>query len=172
VNCRLERLSAAAAPLLAVPLARLHRSCFPDDPWPPPEIARIMAINGFFGWLAWQGEAPGQGETSGQGETPAGLALALDLGGECELLTLGVAPCRQRQGTGAVLLRAVCEEAGRRGGRAVFLEVATDNTAALALYAAAGFIQIGRRTNYYCRADDRIDALVLRRNIAATIPST
>ncbi|MGH7045060.1 MAG: GNAT family N-acetyltransferase [Stellaceae bacterium] len=155
---RLEPLGGDAPALLAAPLARLHASCFPDDPWPPPEMARIMSIRGFFGWLAWQQEQP------------VGFALALDLSGECELLALGVAPCRQRQGIGSALLRALCEECGRRGLCSLFLEVATDNPAARALYAAGGFAQTGRRVNYYRRADGRVDALVLRRNIMAASP--
>ena len=102
-------------------------------------MARIMAIAGFFGRIAWEDDEP------------AGFALALDLGGECEILALGVVPGRRRAGTGSALLAAICEEALRRGGHSVFLEVAADNAAARALYAARGFVQIGRRLNYYRR---------------------
>lgn len=155
---RLEPLCGGAA--LALPLSMLHRACFPDDPWQPQEMARIMAISGFFGRVAWEGNEP------------AGLALAHDLGGECELLALGVAPGKRRAGTGSALLTAICAEAGRRGGARIFLEVAADNTAARALYAGDGFVQIGRRQNYYRRAVGRVDALVLRREITRVSPST
>jgi [ribosomal protein S18]-alanine N-acetyltransferase len=138
----------------------LHRACFPEDPWPAAEMARLMAIAGFFGRVAWACDEP------------AGFALALDLGGECELLALGVAPARRRAGIGSTLLTAICDEALRRGGCAVFLEVAADNVAARALYAGNGFVQIGRRSNYYRRAAGRADALVLRRKITCVPPST
>jgi ribosomal-protein-alanine N-acetyltransferase len=60
------------------------------------------------------------------------------------------------------LLAALVDEARRRGARALFLEVADDNTAARRLYAARGFVQVGRRANYYRRAAGLVDALVLR----------
>jgi ribosomal-protein-alanine N-acetyltransferase len=41
----------------------------------------------------------------------------------------------------------------------MFLEVATGNTAALALYRREGFVEVGRRCRYYA---DSSDALVLR----------
>ena len=41
----------------------------------------------------------------------------------------------------------------------MFLEVATGNAAALALYRREGFVEVGRRRRYYA---DRSDALVLR----------
>ena len=45
----------------------------------------------------------------------------------------------------------------------MFLEVATGNAAALALYARAGFVEVGRRRRYYA---DLADALVLRARLA------
>jgi [ribosomal protein S18]-alanine N-acetyltransferase len=60
------------------------------------------------------------------------------------------------------LLASVVVEAQRRGAQTLFLEAAEDNAAARALYAAQGFVQIGRRTNYYRRASGLVDALVLR----------
>ena len=50
----------------------------------------------------------------------------------------------------------------RDGGRAMFLEVATGNAAALALYRREGFVEVGRRRRYYA---DASDALVLRVNL-------
>jgi [ribosomal protein S18]-alanine N-acetyltransferase len=160
VSRRLEAVSGEAAEAVTVPLSVLHRACFPEEPWEPQALAKIMAIVGFFGRIAWEDDAP------------AGFALALDLGGECELLLLGVVPGRRRAGTGSALLAAICEEMLRRGGHSVFLEVAADNAAARALYAAGGFVQIGRRLNYYRRAAGPVDALVLRREIARISLST
>jgi len=49
-----------------------------------------------------------------------------------------------------------------RGGTAVFLEVATGNTAARALYKKFEYIEVGRRRRYYA---DGSDAVVLRMNL-------
>jgi ribosomal-protein-alanine N-acetyltransferase len=51
-----------------------------------------------------------------------------------------------------------------RGAAAMFLEVSDRNLPARALYAAAGFAEVGRRRRYYA---DGSDALVLRRGLAA-----
>ncbi len=88
--------------------------------------------------------------------------MAQGLGQECEILALGVVPRQRRAGIGAALLASVVAEARRRGAQTLFLEVAEDNTAARALYAAQGFGQIGRRPNYYRRVTGLVDALVLR----------
>jgi [ribosomal protein S18]-alanine N-acetyltransferase len=160
VNRRLEAVSGEAAGTLAAPLSMLHRTCFPEEPWKPQAMAQIMAMAGFFGFMAWEDDEP------------VGFALALDLGGECEILALGVVPGRRRAGTGSALLAAICEEAPRRGGNRVFLEVAADNAGARALYAVGGFVQVGRRRNYYRRPGSPVDALVLRRAIARVSLST
>lgn len=150
MNRRLEPVAREAATLLATPLSQLHHACFPDDPWPPQALAEIISLRGFFGQIVWEDDEP------------AGLALAQDLAAECEILSVGVVPGRRRGGIGAMLLSALVEEAARRRARTMFLEVAEDNSAARALYAASGFVQIGRRTNYYRRASGLVDALVLR----------
>jgi N-acetylglutamate synthase len=50
-----------------------------------------------------------------------------------------VNPARRRRGLGAALTLAVCAEAARRGARRVFLQVETENVAALRLYERCGF---------------------------------
>ncbi|MDP3371055.1 MAG: ribosomal-protein-alanine acetyltransferase, partial [Brevundimonas sp.] len=61
--------------------------------------------------------------------------------------------------------------AATRGATRLFLEVAEDNMAALALYAGAGFVEAGRRPGYYARPHGRPrDALVLALNLTAALP--
>jgi [ribosomal protein S18]-alanine N-acetyltransferase len=131
-------------------LAILHRECFPDDPWEAGALARIMALSGGFGWLAWEDQ------------DPAGFILVRDLGNECEILSLGVAPRWRRRGLAQALLATTVAEATPRRLPSVVLEVAIDNDAARDLYAAAGFVAVGRRARYYRRPDGRADALILR----------
>jgi [ribosomal protein S18]-alanine N-acetyltransferase len=146
VTRRIEALPPGAAE----PLAIMHSACFPDDPWEAAALARLIAMTGSFGWLAWEDK------------NPAGFILVRDLGNECEILSLGVVPRRRRLGIAQDLLRAAIEETRRRARLSLVLEVATDNDAAGALYAGFGFIVVGRRARYYKRPDGRADALIMR----------
>jgi [ribosomal protein S18]-alanine N-acetyltransferase len=143
---RIEPMSRAAAG----PVSVLQQDCFPEDPWDMGDIERIMEIPGFFGLV---------GSELG---SPIGFAFALAVGGEAEILSLGVQPGCRRAGMGSALLAATCSEARRRGAEAVVLEVATVNQAARKLYAAQGFTMVGRRRNYYRKAGRFVDALILR----------
>ena len=143
---RIEPIPASAIEALAI----LHQACFPDDPWEAGALARIMALSGGFGWLAFEEEEP------------AGFILVRDLGNECEVLSLGTAPRWRRRGIAQDLLRTAVEEATRRNLPSVVLEVAVDNESANDLYRAAGFVAVGRRARYYSRPDGRVDAIILR----------
>lgn len=97
-----------------------------------------------------------------------GFALIQVIAPEAELLTIAIRPEAQGQGLGRRLLAEVFRAARMAGASALFLEVAADNAAARALYAAAGFTQTGHRRGYYMRADGpRVDALLLRRETSA-----
>lgn len=65
---------------------------------------------------------------------------------EYEVHTIGVDPLYQGRGIGRRLLD---ELLGFADGGVVYLEVRTDNDAAIALYRSAGFAQIGLRKRYY-----------------------
>jgi ribosomal-protein-alanine N-acetyltransferase len=146
MSLRIEPIPPGATEGLAI----LHRTCFPDDPWEAPALARIMALSGGFGWLAWEDDEP------------AGFILVRDLGNECEILSFGVTPRWRRRGIARVLLQTAIDETARRSLPSIVLEVAVDNDPARDLYLATGFAVVGRRARYYRRPDGRIDALVLR----------
>jgi [ribosomal protein S18]-alanine N-acetyltransferase len=169
----------------AEPLALMHRDCFPEDPWNAASFARLSALYGVFGYLAWLDEGPSDkapsdkalsddalgddalGDDALGDDALGGFILARDLGGEAEILTLGVLPRTRRLGVGRALLDAVMAEAGRRRLGSVVLEVAADNAAARLLYGATGFVRVGMRPRYYRRDHGAIDALILRRPIGA-----
>jgi len=157
VTLRFETAPRVAAALLAA----LHAACFPEDPWDEAAMAGILVLPGCFSRLAVAGDRP------------VGFVVALDLGGECEILSLGVIPGERRRGIGQAMLADLSGAAVNRGARALLLEAAIDNPAALALYAAAGFVRIGERRGYYRRqAEAPADAVVLRLSLAATSTST
>jgi len=91
---------------------------------------------------------------------------------EAEIVSLGVLPNHRRRGIGSAILDAVCGAARLRGAERVVLEVALDNEAARALYAGRGFTVVGRRRNYYRRAERLVDALILRVHLpTASLPT-
>jgi ribosomal-protein-alanine N-acetyltransferase len=144
---RIEPLPAG----IAVPLAAMHRACFPEEPWDAAAFDRLLALWGVFGDLAWRDDEP------------AGFVLARDLAGETEILSLAVLPAFRRRGVATALLEDAAAQAAARRCGSIVLEVAVDNEAARRLYSGLGFEQVGRRPRYYRRPDAVADALILRR---------
>jgi ribosomal-protein-alanine N-acetyltransferase len=83
--------------------------------------------------------------------------------GEAHLLNLCVAPEQRRSGLGRRLLLHLIEIARRHGADTFLLEVRPSNHAALELYRAQHFNEVGLRRNYYPTSDGREDALILAR---------
>ena len=78
---------------------------------------------------------------------------------EYEIHTIGVDAAYQGKGIGRQLLTALLEYAN---GGTIFLEVRTDNDAAISLYESVGFVRVGMRRRYY-RASGA-DAYTMRRD--------
>jgi len=78
---------------------------------------------------------------------------------EIHLGNLAVHPDRQGEGTGQLLLDHLVEEARRRGGRMITLEVRESNMGAQRLYLRNGFRPIAIRRRYY--PDNHEDAIVM-----------
>ena len=137
-------------------LASLHRQCF-EEAWDEAAFRNLLAGQGGFALIAKAASAT---------ESQAFILIQV-AAGQSEILSIGTVPRARRSGLARVLLREAAMEALARKAQDMFLEVAEDNTAALALYAAAGFVSAGRRRHYYRRAHgSSVDALMLR----ATLP--
>ena len=80
---------------------------------------------------------------------------------EMHLLNLSVAPRHQRQGHAQAMLRELIRQARGRGDHQLWLEVRISNTAARLLYRRVGFLESGRRRNYYPLANGRREDAVL-----------
>ncbi|EUA14773.1 ribosomal-protein-alanine acetyltransferase [Mycobacterium kansasii 732] len=129
----------ALTPADAERCAELEAQLFDgDDPWPAVAFERELASarNHYVGARS-AGTLVGYAGISRLGRTPPY---------EYEVHTIGVDPAYQGQGIGRRLLNDLLRFAE---GGVVYLEVRTDNEAALALYRNMGFEQIGLRRRYY-----------------------
>lgn len=130
--------------------AALHGGCF-DDGWSEAAMSEILAMPGSFGALAQVGDQP------------VGFVIALAVGPDAEILTLGVLPKFRRRGIARQLLSWVIDRLGGGACQRLLLEVAEDNVAARALYGKLDFEQVGRRPSYYRRSAGAKAAIVLAR---------
>ena len=171
-----------AGPLDVPVIAGLHCGCFADSAggavWSAASISKILSMAGSYAYLAAIVPGPGPGQRPGGSQeagapqkagdpVPAGFLLARAWAGDLDILSLGVAAAWRRRGTARVLLRAAMARAGVLGARRTLLEVAEDNLAARALYAAEGFAVVNRHPDYYRRSGGAFAAaLVFARDLA------
>jgi len=125
-------------------VARLEAVAFPD-PWPahlyltevgqPLRFQRVVC--------------------DGQGVLVAYLFACWQVD-ELHILKVATSPLHEGRGLATTLLEAAREEALRRRGRGVILEVRPSNRRAFALYRRLGYAAIGRRPRYYSDGEDAI----------------
>jgi ribosomal-protein-alanine N-acetyltransferase len=65
-------------------------------------------------------------------------------------------------------MEAAAAFARASGAASLFLEVADDNVAALALYERLGFVTVGMRPNYYARGATSVAARTMRLGLTKT----
>jgi ribosomal-protein-alanine N-acetyltransferase len=133
-------------------LARIHANCF-DAAWDAESFGRLLNRPGMLAFVAKDAA-----ETDLQS-----FVLVQTAADESEIISLGTHALARRFGLARALLSHAMAEAARGGAKTMFLEVAEDNSAALALYRGCGFILQTRRKAYYERQGQSADALVLRR---------
>ena len=92
--------------------------------------------------------------------------------GEAHILNLCVGEAHRCRGVGRRLLSSLIERATAAGMGDAFLEVRPSNTAAIRLYLALGFEQVGMRRGYYQAVNGREDAAVLRRALRSAAASS
>ena len=129
-------------------VAELEKICF-SDPWSQRSIASELD-NPISLWLV----AVQHGQVVGYVGSQSVL-------GEADMMNIAVRPDRRRMGIAEELVTELC---GRLRGLEVHsltLEVRASNEPAKALYGKLGFVQVGRRPNYY--RNPKEDALILRK---------
>ena len=155
----IERLAVDDAPRCA----ELERAIFADEsPWPVEAfVAEIAApTNRYFGAR----------DDGGVLIAYAGISVLGRIGGyECEIHTIAVGPAHRGSGLGRALLRALLDVADDKAAE-TFLEVRTDNDAAISLYESVGFERLGLRKGYYQPIG--ADAYTMRRPPLGATPRT
>jgi len=151
-------MSRAIVPMGAeasVVLAALHADAFTDgDVWSGQAIAELLAVPGTTALCLCDGTSP------------LGFVMMRVVADEGEILTIAVRQDARRSGAGRALIEAAVKAAAASGVKRLFLDVAENNEAARALYAATGFREVGCRCQYYA---DGADARVLMASLKEDI---
>ena len=129
-------------------VAALERVCF-TDPWSEASVAGELA-NELSLWLV-----------AVEGETVLGYVGSQTVLDSTDILNVAVSPDHRGRGIGRALLTELEQRLRQQGVTEVLLEVRPSNTPAIALYTSLGFVQVGRRPNYYL--NPREDALILKK---------
>ena len=128
-------------------IARLHAASF-ATPWPADD------------WRAYLTSSDAHDGTDrlyvtrrinhdGSDGPLAGFILARRIADEAEILAIAVDPASRRYGLARRLIDRLMADLRQLLPCRLFLEVSVENTAALALYAASGFAEVGTRRQYY-----------------------
>ena len=131
-----------------VQVAELEKVCF-SSPWSETSI-RSELTNPLSFWLV----AVENGKLLGY----VGSQSVMD---EADMMNVAVEPNSRRRGIGRQLVEALVRVLAEKQVHSLTLEVRASNEPAKALYEKLGFLQIGRRPNYY--RNPKEDALILRK---------
>ncbi len=99
------------------------------------------------------------------GDLPLGYAVVWIVGGEADLHWLEIFEEFRGRGLGREFLKLLLEELKGKGVKRLLLEVSDKNIPAIGLYRSLGFLESGRRRNYY---PDGSDALLMELHLGET----
>ena len=132
--------------------AELEKLCF-SSPWSASSL-ELLTNNGIgVGYVLTTPAAPGAEPTV---VAYGGMLITVDEG---QITNVAVHPDHRRHGYGAAIVRALLRHAKDEKLESVSLEVRVSNTAAIKMYEAAGFVEMGRRKGFYQKPTE--DALVM-----------
>ena len=129
-------------------VAALEELCF-ADPWNEDSV-RSELTNPLSFWLV-----------ALLGEQVVGYVGSQTVLGEADIMNVAVSPAYRRCGLGRDLLNGLQDALKARNVHSLTLEVRPSNLPAISLYESLGYVQIGRRPNYYLKPKE--DALILRK---------
>ena len=140
----------AFAPMVAADLPQvmeIERLSFTSDPWTPGLFLHELKLDFSRLHLA---------RTTDAAKRVVGYACWWLVGDEVHILNLAVHPSARGTGAGRALVQRIIDDALAHAAVSVSLEVRPENAAALGLYRAMGFAQIGLRKNYYGHGEDAV----------------
>lgn len=126
-----------ASSLDAADMANIHKTGFSHS-WDEGALRNIMDKSNCLALAAF--EPPRE---------LVGFIITRQAADECEILTIVSNGQKRRSGIATALLSHALELSRLREAKRMFLEVASGNTAAIALYKKHGFEEISRRSSYY-----------------------
>ena len=129
-------------------IAEIERLCF-SDPWSENSI-RYELTNPLSLWLV----AVSDGMV-------AGYVGSQSVMGEADMMNIAVHPDFRNRGIAQLLIAELISQLATAEVTSLTLEVRVSNRPAISLYDKMGFVQVGRRPNYY--RNPKEDALILRK---------
>lgn len=129
-------------------IAELEKVCF-SDPWSEKSISSELT-NPLSCWIV-----------ALDGENLVGYVGSQSVLGWADMMNLAVAINYRRRGVAEQLVCTLIDNLKLRDVTCLTLEVRVSNQAAIALYNKLGFVQVGKRPNYYHNPKE--DALILRK---------
>ncbi len=131
-------------------LADLEKQCF-SDPWSvlafEYELKNPLSL-----WLV--------AVESDQVLGYVGTQTVID---ESDMMNVAVRPDARRKGIAEKLILELVPQLLEKGSHSLTLEVRVSNVPAISLYEKLGFVQVGRRPNYY--RNPKEDAYILRKEL-------
>ena len=127
---------------------KLESAVFTGDAWSEKDLSAVITSSGAMCFSALGDDGELYGYTIGRIIAPEG-----------EIYKVAVLPERQGKGIAYRLLSYALKTERGRGLETVFLEVRSQNLAAIKLYRSLCFKEIGRRKNYYKNPTD--DAIIM-----------
>lgn len=129
-------------------VAQLEACCF-SDPWSEKSVASEL-VNPLSYWLVAIAD-----------NVVVGYVGSQTVMGETDMMNVAVHPDYRRRGIAKALIEALICGLKERDSHCLTLEVRASNSPAIALYTELGFLEAGRRKNYY--RNPKEDALILRK---------
>ena len=135
-------------------ISEMEKDIFPD-PWSYRDVVDLISTEGAMCF------------TAVDNGRVAAYVLGRIIPPEGEIYRVAVRPEYRRRGIAYRLLDFAMKTSRGAGLECTFLEVRSQNTAAISLYTAYGFSEVGRRRDYY--KDPKDDAIVMLRGLSAYI---
>lgn len=129
-------------------IAEMEKICF-SDPWSIHSVTAELN-NALSLWLV-----------AVDGDKVVGYVGSQSVLGWSDMMNLAVLPEYRRQGIGETLVSELIAKLREQNNTCLTLEVRVSNQSAIALYEKMGFVQVGKRPNYYHNPKE--DALIMRK---------